>query len=120
MASRLIRIAAIYLVVGACLGMYMGITQNFSLKPVHAHLLVAGWLSLAMTGVIYRLYPQASETRLAKAHFWLHNVGLPMFMVGLGAMLTGHDVPLALPAGSVALLLGLTCFCLNALMRIRG
>ena len=58
MSERLIKISAIYLVLGACLGMYMGITQNFSLTPVHAHVLLAGWLSLAMAGVIYRAWPR--------------------------------------------------------------
>ena len=50
MAARFLHLSAIYLVVGACLGMYMGITQNFSLMPVHAHVLLAGWLTLAMSG----------------------------------------------------------------------
>jgi hypothetical protein len=120
MAHRLIRIAALYLVVGVCLGLYMGITQNFSLKPVHAHLLLAGWLSLAMAGVIYKLYPLASDTGLAKAHFWMHNLGLPMFMLGLAAMLTGHNIPALLPVGSMVLLLGLVCFSLNIWLRIRS
>jgi hypothetical protein len=99
MVHRLIWIAALYLILGASLGLYMGIAENFTLTPVHAHILLAGWLSLAMVGVIYRLYPTASDTLLARAHFWLHNLGLPMFMLGLAAMLTGHNVPVLLPLG---------------------
>jgi hypothetical protein len=120
MAQRLIWIASLYLIVGASLGLYMGMKQNFALMPVHAHILVAGWLSLAMAGVIYRLYPAASTTRLAQAHFWLHNLGLPAFMLGLAAMLTGHDVPVLLPAGALAFATGLLCFSLNAWRRVRS
>jgi hypothetical protein len=120
MANRLTWIAAVYLVLGATLGLYMGITQNFALIPVHAHILLAGWLTLAMAGVIYRLYPAASDTRLAKTHFWLHNLGLPAFMLGLALMLTGHAVPALLPVGAFAFFAGLLCFSLNLWRRVRG
>jgi hypothetical protein len=120
MAHRLIWIAALYLILGAALGLYMGINENFVLMPVHAHILLAGWLSLAMAGVIYRLYPAASDTRLAKAHFWLHNLGLPMFMLGLASTLTGHNVPVLLPAGAFAFATGLLCFGLNVWRRVRS
>jgi len=98
----------------------MGISQNFTLTPVHAHILLAGWLSLAMAGIIYRLYPAASDTALAKAHFWLHNVGLPMFMVGLALELTGRSVPALLPAGAITLLTGFVCLSLNIWHRVRS
>jgi len=42
-----------------------------------------GWASLALAGLVYHFYPAASITRLARFHFWLHNIGLPLFMVGL-------------------------------------
>lgn len=120
MAERFIKIAVLYLSVGVCLGLYMGISQNFTLVTVHVHVLLAGWLSLAMAGVIYRLYPDASTTRLAQAHFWLHNLGLPAFMLGLGMMLTGHDLPVLLPAGATVAMLGFLCFALNAWRRIKA
>lgn len=119
MAHRLIWIAALYLVVGTMLGLYMGTTENFALMPVHAHVLLAGWLSLAMAGVIYRLYPAASDTRLAKTHFWLHNLGLPMFMLGLASKLTGHDVPALLPVGALSFFVGLLCLSLNVWRHVR-
>jgi hypothetical protein len=45
----------------------------FILAPVHAHLLLLGWASLALAGIIYHLYPAAGTTRLARIHFWAHN-----------------------------------------------
>ena len=113
MARRLILIAVLYLVAGGCLGMFMGTTMNFTLMPVHAHILLAGWVSLAVIGLIYQQIPAAAGTRLAHLHFWLHNLGLPIFMIGLAMKLTGRDIPLALPVGALAFLLALVTFAIN-------
>lgn len=121
MAQRFIHIAVIYLVVGASLGMFMGISGSFTLAPVHAHLVLVGWLSLAMAGVIYHLYPSAGETRLARAHFWLHNLGLPVFMGALAFALTGTEALVPVIAGGAALLLaGLVLFAANVLRNVRA
>jgi len=113
MAKRFILIAVIYLVVASCLGVFMGATKNFALASVHSHLLLAGWLSLAVIGLIYHQFPASSATWLAKLHFWLHNLGLPVFMGGLAFELTGNPIPVALPAGSFVFLLGLIAFAVN-------
>jgi hypothetical protein len=98
----------------------MGIKQNFALVPVHAHLLLLGWASLALAGVVYHLYPAASETRLARLHFWLHNVGLPVFMIGLGFVLTGTEsiVPVVVVA-AITVLVGLVLFAVNVMLNTK-
>jgi cbb3-type cytochrome oxidase subunit 1 len=120
MGLRFLKIAVVYLLVGAMLGLFMGITQQFGLAPVHAHLLLLGWASLALAGIIYHLYPAASTTRLARIHFWLHNAGLPVFMVGLGLLLTGHDSagPVVGISASVVLV-GLAIFVSNVLLNVK-
>lgn len=120
MSQRFIRIAVVYLVIGAALGYYMGLTQNFALTPVHAHVTLAGWLTLAVAGFVYHLYPQSAQTRLARAHFWLHNIGLPVFMVGLALMLTGNQgVMLVIAVGASTLLVGLVLFAVNVLLTVK-
>jgi cbb3-type cytochrome oxidase subunit 1 len=120
MGLRFLKIAVVYLLVGALLGLFMGITQQFGLAPVHAHLLLLGWASLALAGIIYHLYPAASTTRLARVHFWLHNAGLPVFMVGLGLLLTGHESagPVVGISASVVLV-GLAVFVSNVLLNVK-
>jgi cbb3-type cytochrome oxidase subunit 1 len=121
MSTRFLKIAVIYLLLGALLGAYMGATENFALAPVHAHVALLGWASLALAGVIYHLHPNAALTRLARLHFWLHNIGLPFFMVGLGRVLTGHAA--ALPMVSVSagvVVVGLAAFTANVLMNVRA
>lgn len=121
MGLRFLKIAVVYLVIGAALGLTMGITQKFALAPVHAHILLLGWASLALAGLVYHLYPAASRTRLARWHFWLHNLGLPIFMVGLGFMLTGNAgvIPVVV-TGAIAVLVGLVLFAANVLLNIKS
>ena len=121
MGLRFLKIAVVYLTLGAVLGLWMGITAQFALAPVHAHLVLLGWASMALAGLIYHLYPDASRTRLAQLHFWLHNVGLPVFMVGLASLLTGHEgaLPIVAAGASIALL-GLVLFTVNVLMNVKS
>jgi cbb3-type cytochrome oxidase subunit 1 len=121
MGLRFIKIAVVYLFAGACLGLAMGISGKFTLAPVHAHLLLLGWASLALAGVVYHLYPAAATTRLATLHFWLHNLGLPVFMAGLAALLTGTNGALPVTAGgATTVLVGLALFALNVLLNVRA
>jgi cbb3-type cytochrome oxidase subunit 1 len=90
MGIRFIKIAVLYFAVGISMGLYMGITGQFTLAPVHAHLNLLGWASLALVGIVYQLFPAAGTTRLAQFHFWLHNLGLPPLMVALVLVLTGR------------------------------
>ena len=120
MAVRFLKIAVVYLLLGACLGLAMGISGKFTLAPVHAHLALLGWVSLALAGLVYHWYPAASTTRLARFHFWLHNIGLPGFMIGLALLLTGSDWALPLTAGAaIVVLLGLALFAVNVLVNIK-
>ena len=120
MGLRFLKIAVVYLVIGALLGFTMGITQKFVLVPVHAHVLLLGWALLGLAGLVYHLYPAASTTRLARFHFWLHNIGLPLFMVGLGLVLTGNEsmLPLVI-VSSIAVIVGLLLFAANVLLNIK-
>jgi cbb3-type cytochrome oxidase subunit 1 len=121
MGIRLLKIAVVYLLIGACLGLGMGITEKFTLAPVHAHLLLLGWASLALAGLIYHVYPAAGETRLARIHFWLHNLGLPVFMVGLGMLLTGSaGAGPVVGIGATVVLVGLATFVANVLINVKA
>jgi cbb3-type cytochrome oxidase subunit 1 len=90
MSTRFLRIAVVYFVVAITLGLYMGITEKFTQVPVHAHLNLLGWVSMALFGLIYHAYPAAAQTKLATWHFWIHNLSLPVFMALLFAMLAGN------------------------------
>ncbi len=120
MGLQFLKIAVVYLLIGAMLGLFMGITQKFVLAPVHAHLLLLGWASLALAGLIYHLYPAAAKTRLARIHFWLHNFGLPVFMVGLGMLLTGREsAGVIVGVSASVVLIALAVFAANVLINVK-
>ena len=85
-----IKLAVLYLILGISLGIAMGASQNFTLRPVHAHINLLGWTTMALAGLIYSVFPQAGASRLARVHFWLLNLALPVMMGALSMLLLGH------------------------------
>jgi len=69
MAVRFLKIAALYLVAGMTLGAYMGVTEKFTLAPVHAHVNMLGFMIPTLVGLIGLVRPAVLETRLATAFF---------------------------------------------------
>jgi cbb3-type cytochrome oxidase subunit 1 len=121
MGIRLLKIAAVYLAIGVTMGLAMGIAQNFALHPVHAHVNLLGWATMALAGVIYVQFPQAAQTRLARIHFWIHNLALPVMMTALAFLLTGHERALYfLEPASTAMVVGLLVFVVNVCVNVRA
>lgn len=122
MAHRLLKIATIYFIIAVSLGAFMGMTEDFSLAPVHAHLNLLGWVSLAVIGCIYLLKPRMAETGLARAHFWLHNIGAPVMLSGVALIDTGN-AGLGGPIAGIASLVtiaGILCFVINLWRHVDG
>jgi cbb3-type cytochrome oxidase subunit 1 len=97
------------LIVGICLGIYMGVKEDFQLVAVHTHINLLGWVSLALFGVIYRNYPRLAASRLARAHFWLAAPGALAFPFGLYLM-QAHQIHVVMVVGSLFWLLGALVF----------
>lgn len=115
-----LRWAVLYLIVGVTLGNYMGKTGDFSLGGVHAHLNLLGWVSMALAGLIYRAWPAAGTTRLARAHWWLQLSMLPVMMVSLGLFLRGDaGVMPVLGLASILMGLGWLAFAINLFRTVR-
>lgn len=120
MGVKLIKIAVIYFVVGISFGLYMSIFHVFNLATVHVHINLLGWMSLSIIGIFYTLFPQLAETTAAKAHFWLHNIGLPIMMISIAiAILGGSELffPLATIGGALTVI-GIFCFGYNVLRHL--
>ncbi len=115
-----IKLSVIYLLVGIALGIMMGATEDFTLHPLHAHLNLLGWTTLALAGLIYSIFPQASQSRLAKIHFWLLNISLPVMMVALGCVLKGYlgAIPV-LAISEIIGALGIVAFAANIFLNLK-
>lgn len=55
-AIRLIRFAAIFGLIGTFLGSKMSGDLDYSMRPIHAHVLLVGWLSVFAWGIFYSIY----------------------------------------------------------------
>ena len=115
MSERFLKLAVIYGLSGMILGSVMGMTSNFANRDVHAHIGLLGWVSMAIMGICYRVFPALARSRLATAHFWFYNIGVPVMLAGLWAII--HDraatgEPLA-GMGATSIMLGMLCFAIN-------
>lgn len=63
----LLRLSAVFAVIGAFLGSHMAGDGSYAFKPIHAHSLVVGWLSLFAWAVYYQLFTPKLGL-LAKLH----------------------------------------------------
>lgn len=76
-------LASLCLLGGVAMGMYMGMAHDFQLAPVHAHLNLLGWASLALFGLAYCAVPRLAEGWLPKLHLLLSGVSAPLFPLGI-------------------------------------
>jgi cbb3-type cytochrome oxidase subunit 1 len=108
---------SLYLLVGIILGMYMGGKQDFTLAPVHAHINLLGFTLMTLFGVAYRVMPQLAGNMLAKVHFWLHQVGAFVLLIGLFLLMSGSMAPETagkiLPVSEIIVFFGMLAWAIN-------
>ena len=76
-------LAALSLIVGVILGITMAGSHDFQLVPVHAHVNLVGWASLALFGLTYRSYPELKSGKLAGLHLVLGASGAVLLPIGI-------------------------------------
>jgi len=111
-------VGALLLLSGMILGEYMGANENFTLAPLHAHINLLGWVTLALYGTFYTLTKDTYSPKLAWTNFVLSSVGILAMIPVLALLLTAPDGaktygPLAGATGGIALL-GLLVFLVSA------
>jgi cbb3-type cytochrome oxidase subunit 1 len=83
--------AVLFVLAGMGWGIQMGITQDHSAFPAHAHLNLLGWVSLFLFGVYYHLNPSLDKAGAARIQVWIWIVGTITETIGLGLVYTGHE-----------------------------
>lgn len=80
--KNFIAMSIVYLAAASVLGILMlGHPSLLSLKFVHSHLNMLGWVSMMIFGVGYHILPRFSgrplkSPKMGEVQFWLANVGL--------------------------------------------
>jgi hypothetical protein len=86
------RAAVLMVVAGMIWGIVMGITEDHSTFPAHAHLNLLGWVSLFLIGVYYHLHPKIDRDRLALVQVWVWMIATVVLTVGVALVHSGHPV----------------------------
>jgi len=120
-SQTLLRFSALFAVVGAVLGAHMAGAGSYAFRPIHAHILVVGWLSLFAWAVYYKVFYK-KDSMLAKFHVWTAIIGSIGLSVGMWLQFLN---PFNLPdvvtlilyiAGGTILLISYICFFLLTLI----
>jgi hypothetical protein len=118
---RWVLVALVYFVAAVSLGVFMAAMHDFRLKGVHVHLNLLGWVSMALTAFVYRLFPAACAAFGARVHFWLYNTALPVMAVSLSGLLLGDPrFEPGVAASSVAMLIAIVTFVVTVFRHASG
>jgi hypothetical protein len=106
---------------GMGLGIRMGISQDFTLSPAHAHLNLLGWVTMALYG-LYHNGTGRTRGALGWTQVLAGAVGAALMSGGLAAYLASDDhsfMPLIV-GGSLATVLGMALFVVIVLVDRRS
>jgi len=120
-SKRLIRFSAVMGLIGAVLGSHMAGAGSLAFRPVHAHILVVGWLSVFAWGIYYKAY-RVKAHKLMAAQGWTGMIGSVGLSSGLWLQYLqpfGDSKALILPiyiGGGVILLISFFLFMIITFM----
>ena len=105
LAEKFIKSAAVYIILGMLLGIYMAASQDHSQMPTHAHLNLLGWVTMGIMGLVYKSWPTAAAAKLANLTYWLAHVSVIGMTLGVGLLYAGmvQYEPIAIVSSLVAL-----------------
>jgi hypothetical protein len=112
MIKSLFRISVSLGLIGIVIGIVMGIRQDFTLMPAHAHLNLLGFVTLFLCALYYRAVPEAAASRLARYQAIVSVVGAILFPIGIACVLLGGQdrfEPVVV-TGALTVLLGMALF----------
>ncbi|MGQ3480320.1 hypothetical protein [Paenibacillus sp. TY11] len=120
MGKQFLKIAAVYFALGALLNVIIGVSGDYSLSNVQSHIHLLGWTTLGIIGLIYVAFPALSVTILARIHFWMHNIGLPVLVLAIiGKNYEVAEAGVWVVTGWVLLAAGIMLFMVNMWDRLR-
>jgi len=73
----------VFLLVGLAFGLNMAMTDDFTLRDLHAHLNLLGFVLMTLFGLCYHNWPKMQEGMLATIHYLIHTitVAIALFML---------------------------------------
>jgi len=111
---------ALFVLVGMGIGEYMGAHEDFRLTPVHAHINLVGWVTMALYGTFYALTAKTYSKRLAWTNYGLGTVAVIVMAPSLGGFILTQDKRflMTLIGGEMLAMLGMLTFLVSAVREL--
>src|ERR1700754_5118493 len=108
-------LGVVCLFIGMMMGAQMGKSEDFTLMPVHAHLNLLGWVTMAIYGIFYALTHASLKPKLAWTNFVLAAIGVAVMMPSLALYLPARDAKFipGILVGEAATALSLLVFAIS-------
>lgn len=74
--------AAVFGLVGTVLGAHMAGAGSYAFRPIHAHILVSGFLALSVFALFYKVFKPKNHI-LSALHVWTAVIGNVGLVVGM-------------------------------------
>jgi hypothetical protein len=100
----------IFVLLGMLLGIWMGINENFTYAPVHAHLNLLGWATMFLYGLFYRGDERAAAGVLPRIQWWCAVLGLILLAPGIWSAQTQGPLTWLTIPGSILSLAAMVIF----------
>ncbi len=113
-------VAGLAALVGMTMGIVMGLSQDFTLAPAHAHMNLLGWVTMALYGLYHRGAGR-KDGRLGWTQAASGALGAVLMSGGLAGYLSGGDerfMPLVI-IGSILAFLAMAMFLIMVLGQLR-
>lgn len=90
LAEACLRVGVVYMLIGMGLGVTMGASEDFTLKDVHAHVNLLGYVTTFIFGLFLKVYPQAAELKITRIGVYTSFAVVPIMLALLAAFSLGH------------------------------
>ena len=113
--------ALIYGLAGLILGLYMAASHNHGQLVTHAHIMLVGFVVSFIYAVIHKLWLDNPKELMAKAQFYIHQLGTFGMVVALFLLYGGFmQGDLLAPVAALSSILVLIAFILMIWMYLRN
>lgn len=110
-ARRFMRLSVLFAMIGIGMGIYMGLSEDHALRPVHVHVNLLGWVSCALYALVYRAVPRMADDALAGWHLVFAASGMVAMVCTFPLHLYGYEgVAPIVPAAFLASAAGMALF----------
>jgi hypothetical protein len=97
---KFVHVALAWLIVGTVFGFWMGATNSMNYASLHVAMLLPGFVTLAIYGLLYKLWPEMKEGAIAVWQFWIAVVAEFFLVVGSFQFLANGSVMIVAPASA--------------------